>query len=90
MINEVDADGNYTFVYIGESLISLPVPCIITLAYKARNLGVSWLDWYPHCTHTADFWALFSYDCIVKRCFWIQIKFNTKHSNAMHTIITTI
>ena len=23
MINEVDADGNYTFVYIGESLIKL-------------------------------------------------------------------
>jgi hypothetical protein len=27
---------------------------------------------------------------IVKRCFWIQIKFITEDSNAIHTIITTI
>ncbi len=27
---------------------------------------------------------------IVKRCFWIQIKFITEDSNAIHTIITII
>jgi hypothetical protein len=27
---------------------------------------------------------------IVKQCFWIQIKFITADSNAIHTIITTI
>jgi hypothetical protein len=27
---------------------------------------------------------------IVKQCFWIQIKFNTEDSKAIHTIITTI
>jgi hypothetical protein len=26
---------------------------------------------------------------IVKHCLWIQIKFITKYSNAIHTIITT-
>jgi hypothetical protein len=27
---------------------------------------------------------------IVVRCFWIQIKFITEDTNAIHTIITTI
>ncbi len=29
-------------------------------------------------------------NCIVKQCFWIQIKFITKDSNALHTIIAII
>jgi hypothetical protein len=44
--------------------------------------------------HSGDRWSLKQYNinklCIVKQCFWIQIKFIAEDSNAINTIITTV